>query len=272
MVNFTGVTATWEQWVLLLADRHFDSVHSDRNLQRQHLDEAIERGALIIEIGDTFDLMQGRNDRRGSKGSVRPEHKTDDYFTSVIDEAIEWHKPYAHNYLLMGEGNHETSITRHAELSVMRHFLQGLKAETGATIHHGAYSGYVTFRFLRGSGSKYLTPINLLYHHGSGGNSPVTRGVINTNRRAVIYPDADIIVSGHLHSSWVVPLPRQRISERGIVSESIQHHVSLGTYKRPNLQSGWEAERGFGPPSVGGVWMRMFQRNGEIKTEFTPAQ
>src|SRR5690625_7541142 len=101
MVNFTGVTATWEQWVLLLANRHFDSVHSDRNLQRQHLDEAVVRGALIIEIGDTVDLMQRRNDRRGSKGSVRHEHKTDDYFTSVIDEAIEWQQLYAHNHLIL---------------------------------------------------------------------------------------------------------------------------------------------------------------------------
>ena len=57
----------WEQWILLTGDRHFDSPYSRRDLQRKHLEEARERGAPVIDIGDFFDLMQGKHDPRASK-------------------------------------------------------------------------------------------------------------------------------------------------------------------------------------------------------------
>ena len=33
----------WEQWALLTADRHLDNPHSNKAMQRRHLDQAVER-------------------------------------------------------------------------------------------------------------------------------------------------------------------------------------------------------------------------------------
>lgn len=269
--TFTGLKSGFEQWFLLSSDRHWDSKYSDRNLQRKHLTQLVERKGLLIDNGDAFDVMQGRNDRRGSKGSIRPEHNTDAYFSSVIDTAVDWFEPYAKNILLWGEGNHEAAARRHNEICVTGHFVRGMNDRTGSSIHHGKYNNYVRLQFRRGD-RKHLKPILMFLHHGSGGNSPVTRGVIQTNRRAVTYPDADIIVTGHIHAEWHVPIPRERVSEQGIIFDRTQHHVSTGTYKREPRDSGWAVERGFGPPSIGATWLRLYYENDEIKVEFTQAQ
>jgi len=58
VVTFEAIGANWEQWILVTSDRHWDSVHSDRTMQKRHLDEAVERNALIIDLGDLFDAMQ----------------------------------------------------------------------------------------------------------------------------------------------------------------------------------------------------------------------
>ncbi len=64
-------------------------------------------------------------------------------------------------------------------------------------------------------GSK--VPLIMAYHHGYGGGGPVTKDVIQTNRRAVYLPDANIVISGHTHDRWIVPVTRNRISHIGIV-------------------------------------------------------
>ena len=56
---------------------------------------------------------------------------------------------------------------------------------------------------------------NVAYSHGSGGTAPVTRGVIKTNRRSVVFPDADIFLSGHIHERWAMEIPRIRLTEQG---------------------------------------------------------
>lgn len=271
--TFTGISKGWEQWFLVSSDRHWDSVNSDRAMQKRHLELMLERGGLLIDNGDAFDLMQGRNDRRGSKSSLRPEHTNDAYFSSVINTAAEWFKPYAGNILMWAEGNHETSIRRHQEIDVTGHFLAELKAHGGQNIHRGRYANYVRFQFQRGT-NKRLNNMVLFAHHGSGGSSPVTRGVIQSNRRAVTYPDADIIITGHLHSEWLVPIRRERITQRGIIYDKRQYHVSVGTYKQTPHDRGWEVEMGMGRPSVGAVWMRFYycSATDEVKVEFTLAE
>jgi len=102
------------------------------------------------------------------------------------------------------------------------------------------------------------------YDHGSGGSAPVTRGVIKTNRRAVMVPDADIVLSGHIHERWVVNVPRIRLSPTKAEERyEEQIHASSGTYKRESLQEGWAAEKGFAPPAVGGLWLEMAYKRRE---------
>lgn len=271
VVQFDEVKSGWQQWFLLSSDRHWDSKYSDRAMQKRHLDQALERNALIIDLGDVLDLMQGRNDRRGSKSSIRPEHNVDDYYSAVIQDAIDWFEPYAKNWLLLAEGNHETSVKRHAEIDPTRLLVAGLNDRAGANIIRGSYNGWVKLQF-RASGRKSFPAVNIYYSHGSGGSSPVTRGVISTNRRAVYLPDANVVLSGHIHSGWQVPIPRERLTDQGSVYVDEQMHISVPTYKRGARRSGWEAEKGFAPTPIGAVWMRLYYHDERVRTEFTFAQ
>ena len=54
----------FEFWVLLRGDGHCDNPASNIDAQIKHLDQAKERGAAVIDIGDQFDAMQGKNDPR----------------------------------------------------------------------------------------------------------------------------------------------------------------------------------------------------------------
>jgi len=70
----------WEFWCLLTTDRHWDNPDSDHDMQKRHMDEAVERGSPIICNGDFFCAMQGKYDKRASKDKLRPEHQSGRYF------------------------------------------------------------------------------------------------------------------------------------------------------------------------------------------------
>jgi hypothetical protein len=99
--------------------------------------------------------------------------------------------------------------------------------------------------------------MDMYYNHGGGGNSPVTKGVISTNRRGVAY-DADIFVSGHNHNRWNVEIMRRKVNKVGNVKATAQNHINMGTYKdTPANRSQFEA--GFPAPNKGGVWLRFYK-------------
>lgn len=272
VVTFQRIAAGWEQWILVTSDRHWDSVHSDRTMQKRHLDEAVERNALIIDLGDLFDAMQGKADKRGSKSSIRPEHQTADYFTSLVETASSWFAPYAGNILMLGTGNHETAIVRHNEINLTWHLARALNAQ-GGNIHMGKYSGWIKLQFERGNGKRNFTnPIYAYYHHGSGGAAPVTKGVIHTNRRATYLPDANVVLSGHIHQHWLVPVTRERVNNYGSVYTDTQMHVSVPSYKTVSRREGWEVERGFAPSPTGAVWWRLWYFDKMVLSEFTWAR
>lgn len=94
-------------WFLLRSDSHFDNPHNNRELEKKHLDEALECGAGILDNGDLFCAMQGSWDPRKCKSSLRPEHQRADYLDALVETATDFYAPYAHNWVSFGKGNHE---------------------------------------------------------------------------------------------------------------------------------------------------------------------
>lgn len=245
----------WERWVLLTGDRHWDNPKSDWTLQKKHLDEAKAKGAPVIDVGDWFCLMQGRWDKRSAKSDIRPEHNVNDYLDAIPQTAVDFFAPYADNIAVIGYGNHEKSIKKHQETDVLARFVYRLNNECGSNVQLGGYGGYVKIKFAH---KNFAVSKWLKYYHGSGGGGPVTKGVIQTNRRAVYTPDADIIVTGHIHEKWTINIPRERITRQGRIHIDNQLHVSVSTYKREYAKGagGWHVERGAPPKPIGGYWLR----------------
>lgn len=270
-VRFKGIKAGWEQWILLSADRHHDSIHCDRRLEREHLELAKERGALICDFGDLFCAMQGKYDKRSKMDDIRPEDVRTNYLDSIVNHAAEDYGPYARYFLLIGKGNHEDSVrTKHG-----KDLIDNLVHRLNSKPHHGnvaigGYGGWISFRFTHHKTSR--TSCNLKYFHGSGGGGPVTRGVIQTNRQAVIWPDADIAVGGHTHDAWIMPISRERLSQSGKQGRDLIHFVRTPGYKDEYADGsgGWHVTTGKPPKPIGAAWLRFYVNNlGRIDFEIT---
>ena len=74
--------------VYLLSDIHFDSVKCDRKLFFKHLDRAKEENAVVLILGDLYELMQMPRDPRCNYVSMRPELKDIDYIDEVIRDFL----------------------------------------------------------------------------------------------------------------------------------------------------------------------------------------
>lgn len=234
--------------ILFIGDLHWDHPKSDRRQMRRVLDSALEANAWIVFLGDTFCAMQGKADRRGTKAAVRREHQRDDYFTALTDTAAEWFEPYKKNIWMILDGNHETAIKKHHEIDLVREFI----AKMGEPIVHPGYTSYAMIRLKRGA---QQGTIPFWVAHGWGGDAKVNRGAQNAQRRAVTYPDARFLVTGHIHKQWYQPHEQLRLNNAGKVQKVLQEHFSVGTFKDEyeDGHGGWSVERGMGP-TIPSVW------------------
>ncbi len=273
---YFDVKIGWEQWVLLRSDVHHDSILCNRDFQLQHLKEAKEKDALIAGFGDLFDAMQGRFDPRRNMDELRPEYRHEKYYDFVVDDTAEYLEDYADNILLLCVGNHETKVLKHANTHLIDRLVYKLNTMKGTNIKVGGYGGWLRFMFNMSDGVSTgpRTSLRVKYFHGAGGEAPVTRGVIQTNRQAVYLPDANVVINGHNHQQYVIPIARERLSNKGRHYSDIQSHVRIPGYKQDYQDGtqGWNVERGGVPKPIGAVWMilKCLGKN-EIVTEFLPA-
>lgn len=253
----------WEQWVLLRSDVHHDNPKCKQDLERQHLEEAVSYNAPIIDNGDLFCAMQGKWDKRADKNALRDEHKGSNYFDLLVDTAAEFYKPFGKHFAVLGRGNHETAVTSRHETDLTDRLASRMRAQ-GSDVEASGYGGFVIFRFLdrnQTEKSGGVKDSKVLYHfHGTGGGGPVTRGTIQTNRIAVWSPDAHIVLTGHTHDEWQMPIPRMRITKQGEIYHDEQLHIRCPGYKDAwgDSHCGWETEKMLGPKNLGSAWLRFY--------------
>jgi hypothetical protein len=258
MTLYAEAYAGWELYLLCTADRHHDSIHCDRELEKKHLEQAKERNAFVIDVGDFFDCMQGKYDPRRSYSELRPEYKKDNYLDEIVRDASDnFFGAYADRFLMIGRGNHEASVLKNNGVDVLGNLVHRLNSDHGGHIQAGGYGGWI--RILCTIGSTQRESVLIKYFHGSGGGGAVTRGVIQTNRQAVYLPDADIVLNGHTHDAWYVPIERERLTDHGMVTTDIQHHIRIPTYDNDyrDGSGGWFVETGKAPRPRGGVWLHL---------------
>ncbi len=260
------VSDGWRQEIWLFSDVHFDSVYCDRKSYFDHLEQAVKNNALIIDGGDFFDAMQGRFDPRRSMDELRPEYRRDDYYDFVVGDAAEKLAPYSERIVVMGSGNHELSIRKHASTDLTERLVDRLRQKGAPTVRMG-YKGWIRLIVKRASTGFRTVKIRYSHSGGGGKSAPVTRGVIDSNRQAVFLPDADIVWNGHNHQQWIMIVPRERITEKGTVYLDHQYHIRTPGYKNDFIvdNMGFAAQLAKGPGVIGCVCVELiYKRRGLI--------
>ena len=246
-----------ELWMLLRSDAHHDSKECDRALEKRHLELAKERGALICDFGDMFDGMQTRTDPRRRTRDLRAEYLNEAYLNAIVNEAAADYGPYAPLWVMLGEGNHEHSIQKYSDYCTTSGLITLLNTEkNGGHILAGGYDGYVRVRFtwLKNKTRPRSESFLIYYTHGSGSNARRSKGVLKADLRAATRPDADVIVSAHVHSSWQLPMVKERVSRVGTVREELVWHLQLPSYKK---RGSWEATKEMAAHPLGAHWLHV---------------
>jgi len=245
--------------ILFLGDLHLDNPKADRGAVKILLDEAVSEDAAIVLLGDTFDVMQGRNDRRSAKAALREQYiGRDDYLTAVLEDVRDFLIPYAPNLWMILDGNHESAITKYNEVAMTKLLVHELRREGSLVVTPG-YQTYaiVGLRFTKSKEKQNYQDMRIPFwvSHGTGGGGQVTKGVIQAQRRAVTYPDARFVVSGHIHTSYFVAHEQHRITKAGFTYDTEQEHYVVGSWKDEHSpKSGYHVERGRGPTLPSGWW------------------
>lgn len=265
-VRFDSIKAGWETWVLLRSDAHHDNPKCDQKMEREHLEEAKSKNAVVIDNGDLFCAMQGKWDKRANKDAIRPEHNSGNYLDALVSTAADFYKPFNSIPWILGRGNHETAIRSHHETDLTDR-LSALMTANNTEVFTSGYGGWVRFMFTAHGTrrSQYI----LHHYHGSGGGGPVTHGVIDANRIGIFTPDPDIILTGHSHTDWTLTVPRQRISPQGDLYHDEQVFVRVPGYKDAwkDGYGGWEVEKRHGPKPKGAAWLRFYLKGDVIKMD-----
>lgn len=248
--------AGWSASILVTSDHHFDHVSCDRDLLRHHLEQAAERDAGVLVIGDLFCAMQGKMDRRASKPELRPEYLVDGYLDAIVEDAADWYAPYAPHLWLLTYGNHETKVASYTETDILKRFHREMtRAPGGADAQLGTYAGWLVLDLTFPDGS--VQPIRVRYHHGWGGGGPVTLGAIGTSRQAAA-SDYDVYIQGHIHERWCLSRVRETVEDGRLVTRTVPH-ICAGTYKAEGMKGmGWHVETGKPIKPLGGYWLHLY--------------
>lgn len=250
----------WEglepQTFLFRSDAHHDNMQCNQEMEMRHLRQAREKGAAILDFGDLFCLMEGKFDGRKAPTHARPEYLGKNYYDAVMDTAVRRYRPYAHHWISMSPGNHETAFTKRNETDPTANLVNRINDKEGSAIERMPYSGWIIFRAR--DGKRIYRTFRVWYTHGYGGGGPVTKGTIQANRRAVSAGSADMIVSGHIHERWILWYRHDRCSAVGRTYLEEQVHLCLPTYKEEYTQGeGYHIEGGRPPKPLGAFWVTL---------------
>lgn len=283
-------------WVFSLSKRQFDLFLEEIILGDGSRHKYSKTSMMVYGTKDLLDSLQLACVMYGYRAmlSKRKRNGDDSYYClNIVERAgISFNKDCAevvpHNgsvyCLTMASANFfarrngkvfvtgNSSVLKRCETNLTARLVNSLNTSTGSNIFLGGYSGWIMFRF---SGPDRVRTKKLWYIHGYGGGGAVTRGVLEASRRATYLPDADIIVSGHIHESWLMAIPRVRLREDGFLYQDEQSHICLPTYKEEygEGQGGFHIEKGRPPKPLGAVWLTFNKEKGSehIDTVITRA-
>lgn len=181
----------------LFSDVHFDSPDCDRETLKKHFDFCLKDGRYILINGDWFDAIIMSDRKRSVPHLIE---NTDSQLNKKLDESFNFLKPYQKNILFIGRGNHEESIIKYNGIDLLQMLTTMLNMGQEHKVLYGNYANFLRFTFKKKDRKEFH--YDMYVHHGSGGNAPVTKGIIDWSRIGKSV-NADLIWLGHRHNAII---------------------------------------------------------------------
>jgi hypothetical protein len=247
-------------FTLLSSDQHLGSACSDHAAIASQFQEAKDIEADIIINGDLFDAI-GPMDRRFDLTTLHPSLRGQkDLAKGIVDMALEILMPFKKHIKIIGLGNHEETWIKYGYNDPVRRVIEELNRAGGA-VKHGSFWGYWTTSFIVPNHRK-RPKHKLLYLHGTGGDSPVTKGTIDFNRKGRNWT-YDCLTFGHKHNLVCAADQIADVSDSGKYIEKKQLNLQTGSYYRNYrqltdgevLDQSYAARSAHPPKPIGGVFL-----------------
>jgi hypothetical protein len=257
----------------LMSDCHVGGATTDHDAITADLKEARESGNRINLNGDIFDCILPKDVKRFRPDAVHPDlHGRSDVLDAQLEMGEQIFGPFAKYIDVIGMGNHESAVEKYHATDMVARLVRRLN-KRGGDVKYGGYTGFIDYRFRRkGNNSVRLV---IYYHHGGGGSSPVTKGMIDFNRKAV-WVDSDVVWLGHKHNKITDTTPlRMRCPIHGDEAAFNQQvFVMTGGYIDPyktqthdnvmehGRKANYSSDAGLGPQAKGGAQVFVKWRGG----------
>ena len=214
--------------------------------------------------------MGMKYDPRSIANDIRPEYMASDasYLDLVVSDAVDFLKNYKDNIMMISFGNHETNIVRRQQTDPLKRIWRELGGKDSG-IHLGAYRGalILNFQAYKDSGRSVS---KIYYHHGAGGGAKRSKGILNADLLVSQNSWADVIVSGHDHQKWHLPF---EVKTLGVNNDKwVKKRIDIlrtGSYKKKSDDFGWEIEKDFNEPTLGGYKITYSWQDKKIKKQIT---
>lgn len=187
-------------YLALFSDLHLEADDCDIEACKADFDEAMKYNARININGDLVDLILPSDRKRYTRGNDR--FNLDSQLNYITEYAYNFLKPYVNNIDSISPGNHEESVLKYHHYDILRGvitLLNMVRDKKLSPIHQGGYKGFLRYSFSHGNNGR-VRNLTIFRHHGSGGSSAVTKGMIDFSR-VIPYYNADIYWLGHKHTS-----------------------------------------------------------------------
>ena len=182
--------------IVWISDLHFDSKYSEWNKVKKYLVE--NPNTYIVIGGDSLDVMQFVNDKRGTKGDTKKEYNHTDYANRIINivrqEVIE---PFKHRIISWNRGNHDNSIIKY-------HNIDLLSLICGVDVPICEYEGYIVINNSYKHKTSSSQVIQFCHSPSSGGIR--SKGSLSIDIAKAEYPSADIWIREHIHDGFISPI------------------------------------------------------------------
>ena len=225
-------------------DLHMDNSSCDTPKLKQDLQAIIDNPkAYAVCGGDTLDMMFAKFDPRAYPKMLQPHIEASDNPADVaVEYAVEMLKPLAETGRLIGMmiGNHEQTYCDRHKTNVIKRICSLLNVP---------YLGYECFlRLFFDYGKDGYSPsvrvVRGYLHHGFGGGSPVTKGMIQLERTLGGLQNIDFVMMGHIHKQTFAQEYMRGVTGmfgKGKVAIRSMALAICGGYK---FRSDWEVSKG----------------------------